>query len=102
MQVLDQKRIALLSLMGMAEGDLDARYHASRVMVERLEEDGWFGGSGKSSKPSTSSSKQDLRSKELASKRQVQRILDLDDTRDVTELEALSKDEARDLIAELK
>lgn len=105
MQVIDQKRITLLSLMEMAEGDLDARYNAARVLAKRLEEDGWFGGSGKSSKPSRTSPKRESRSASSdrsATKRQVQRVIDLDDTYNVEDLEAMSYDEARDLILKLK
>lgn len=106
MQVIDQKRISLLSLMGMAEGTLNDRYVEAGQLVDRMVEDGWFGGPGKLSKPSRPSARQGSpspsKSDRPATKRQVQRVIDLDDTYNVEDLEAMSYDEIRDLILKLK
>lgn len=106
MQLIDQKRITLLSLMGMAEGTLSERYESATRTVGRLEDDGWFGGSGNSPRPSGSSQKQSSSSPSsddpARHKKWVQRVLDLDDTQDVDALEAMTIEELKDLRNELK
>lgn len=109
MQPIDQKRITLLSLIGASGGDtLQEKYKEASALMPTLEEDGWFGGKGKSSGQNKPSSKQESPTKSSksdsrpASSRDVQRVLDLDDTHDTEKLEAMTRSEIKALIAELQ
>ncbi len=111
MQKVDQERITLLSLMGESAGEsLEEKYEEAKAMFNTLVEEGWFGGSGNSPGRRPTSEKQDSNTKsskkdrdnEPATKVQVQRVIDLDDSYEVEELEAMTQGEIKALYRSLR